>query len=267
MEFDRVPENEGKSKVLFGVLLAIGVVYILVSLYFIFDTRNQLAALNKDQQNSVEKLNEKVAATNRDLKASTETLAQQIGLKEQDLQTRMSARASELERMQKAAERRMAEETKAQMTQVSGEVAGVRTDLGTTKNDLAAAKTDLDATKSKLERMVGDLNVQGGLIAKTRDDLDELKHRGDRNIFEFTLQKGAHPTPVSTISLQLRKTDAKRNKFTLNVMADDKTIEKKDRNIAEPLQFYTGRDHQLYEVVVFTVNKNQITGYMATPKH
>jgi len=71
---------------------------------------------------------------------------------------------------------------------------------------------------------------------------------------------------VSTISLALKKTDAKRSKFTLNVVADDRTIEKKDRTVAEPMQFYTGRDHSLYEVVVFTVDKNKITGYLSTPK-
>ena len=72
---------------------------------------------------------------------------------------------------------------------------------------------------------------------------------------------------MSTVSLQLKKVDPKKSKFTLNVMADDRTIEKKDRTVAEPLQFYTGRDHMLYEVVVFTANKNSITGYLSTPKN
>jgi len=73
--------------------------------------------------------------------------------------------------------------------------------------------------------------------------------------------------PVGTVSLQLRKVDAKKGKFTLNVVADDRTIEKKDKNVAEPLQFYTGRDHMLYEVVVFSADKNSISGYLSTPKN
>jgi hypothetical protein len=81
------------------------------------------------------------------------------------------------------------------------------------------------------------------------------------------LIKGAKPQPVSTISLQLKKTDQKKGKFTLNVNADDKTIEKKDRNVAEPIQFYTGRDHMLYELVIWTVDKNKATGYLSTPKN
>ena len=72
---------------------------------------------------------------------------------------------------------------------------------------------------------MGDLKVQSGLIAHTRDDLETLKHRGDRNIYEFALQKGARPTPVSTVSLQHKKVDGKKGKYTLNVRADDRTIE------------------------------------------
>jgi len=108
--------------------------------------------------------------------------------------------------------------------------------------------------------------VQSGLIARTAEELDILKRKGDRNYYEFTLNKGAAPTPVGTISLQVKKTDAKKSKFNLIVLADDKTIEKKDKTVNEPLQFYTGRDRMLYEVVVNLVDKNKISGYMATPK-
>ena len=66
--------------------------------------------------------------------------------------------------------------------------------------------------------------------------------------------------------MQLKKTDPKKSKFTLNVVADDKTIEKKDRNALEPLQFYTGKDHMLYELVVNNIEKNRVSGYIATPK-
>jgi hypothetical protein len=104
------------------------------------------------------------------------------------------------------------------------------------------------------------------LIAHTRDDLEVLKHRGDRNYFEFTLEKGKSPTPISTVSLQLKKVDVKRGKFTLNVSADDRTLEKKDKLINEPLQFYSGKDRQLYELVVFEVAKNKVSGYLSTPK-
>jgi hypothetical protein len=72
--------------------------------------------------------------------------------------------------------------------------------------------------------------------------------------------------PVSTVSLLLKKTDKKKGKFTLSVVSDDKSIEKKDRNMNEPLQFYTGRDKLLYELVVFNIDKDKVSGYISTPK-
>jgi chromosome segregation ATPase len=179
----------------------------------------------------------------------------------------LAARAAELQRQTRAAEARLAERQKEQISQVNGKVAGVETEVGGVKTDVASTKTDLEATKARLERTIGDLGLQSGLVAKTRDDLELLKHRGDRNYYEFTLLKGAKPQPVSTVSLQLRKADAKRGKYTMNVTADDRTIEKKDRNVNEPIQFYTGRDHLLYELVVWTADKNKVTGYLSTPKN
>ncbi|MFB3813785.1 MAG: hypothetical protein ACE14L_06710 [Terriglobales bacterium] len=266
-EAGQAPVSTGSSNsVLRIVLLAIAVVYVIASLYFIFETRSRLADLEKAQQASIKELSHRLAETNTNVKTSTEALAARLGMTEQDLQARMASRAAELERQQRASEQRLVKQQKEQIGQVSGEVASVKTELGGTKTDLAATKTDLEATKQKLERAIGDLGVQSGLIARTREDLDELRRRGDRNIYEFTLQKGARPTPVSTVSLQLKKADAKKSKFTLNVIADDRTIEKKDRTVAEPLQFYTGRDRQLFELVVFSVEKNKVSGYLSTPK-
>jgi chromosome segregation ATPase len=198
--------------------------------------------------------------------ASEETLAHQLGITKKEL----TQRAAQLQAEQKIAESRLEQAQKAsqeQIGQVSGEVAGVKTDVGGVKTDVASTKADLDATKAKLQSAVGDLGVQSGLIASTRDDLETLKHKGDRNYYEFTLMKGAKPQPVATVSLQLRKTDPKRGKYTLNVTSDDKTIEKRDRNMAEPIQFYSGRNHLLFELVIWTVDKNKVTGYLSTPKN
>jgi hypothetical protein len=181
-------------------------------------------------------------------------------------QNDLATRSAQLASQQRASEARLEKQQKEQLSQVSGEVAGVKTDVGGVKTDVASTKQDLEATKAKLDRAMGDMNVMSGFIARNRDDLEVLKHKGDRNYFEFTLQKGQAPTSVSTVSLQLKKVDVKRGKFTLNVSADDRTLEKKDRLINEPLQFYSGKDRQLYELVVFEVSKNQVSGYLSTPK-
>jgi hypothetical protein len=191
-----------------------------------------------------------------------DALREKVGLTKQEL----AQRVAELRAQQKATETRLENEQKAQLGQVSGEIAGVKTDVGGVITDVASTKADLEATKAKLQSTIGDLGVQSGLIAHTAGDLDILKHKGDRNYYEFTLLKGAKPQPVSTVSLQLKKADAKKGKFTMNVTSDDKTIEKKDRNVSEPIQFYSGRDHLLFELVVWTVDKNKATGYLSTPK-
>ena len=83
-------------------------------------------------------------------------------------------------------------------------------------------------------------------------ELELLKHKGDRNYYEFTLTKG-QKKPVGTVSLELKKADTKKSRFTLVVYADDRSYEKKDRNVNEPLQFYSGKDPALYEIVVNSI--------------
>ena len=92
-----------------------------------------------------------------------------------------------------------------------------------------------------------------------------LKHKGDRNYYEFTLTKG-DKKPVGTVSLELKKADTKKSRFTLVVFADDRSYEKKDRNVDEPLQFYSGKEPALYEIVVNAILENQVSGYLSTPK-
>jgi len=243
------------------ILLALAVIYVAGSLYFIFDLRGRLDKMGKDQAASSTQIAD-LGKRMQSAEADDETLATQLGMTKKE----MVARSSDLMRQQKAAEARLAEQQKQQISAVSGEVAGVKTDVGGVKTDVASTKADLEATKAKLQSTIGDLGVQSGLIANTRGDLEVLKHKGDRNYYEFTLVKGAKPQPISTVGLQLKKTDAKKGKFTLAVTSDDKTIEKKDRNVSEPIQFYSGRDRMLYELVVWTVDKNKATGYLSTPK-
>lgn len=253
--------TERQSNIGKWIVLLIAILYIAGSLYAIFDYRSRLESLEKSQAASnaqVTELTKRMA----DAEAGSEALANQVGMTKKDL----AQRTAQLQAQQRAAEDRLAQAQKEQISKVSGEVAGVATEVGGVKTDLGTTKTDLEATKAKLESMKGDMGVMSGLIATTRGDLETLKHRGDRNYYEFSLDRGGNPKPVSTVSLQLKKTDPKRGKFTLNVVADDRTIEKKDRNVNEPIQFYTGREHMLYELVVWTVDKNKITGYLTTPK-
>jgi hypothetical protein len=141
-------------------------------------------------------------------------------------------------------------------------------DVTKLNGDVSGVKDDLDATKGKLDRATGDMGVMSGLIARNHDDLEELKRKGDRNYYEFTVQKSKTPQRVGPVQMSLNKTDQKKSKYTMTVLADDKSIEKKDKTAGEPVQFYVkGAQHYApYEIVVFDVAKNQITGYLSTPK-
>ena len=141
-------------------------------------------------------------------------------------------------------------------------------DVNKLSTDVGGVKNDLEDTKSKLERATGDMGVMSGLIARNHDDLEELKRKGDRNYYEFTIPKGKTPQRVGPVQISLSKTDQKKSKYTLTVLADDKSIEKKDKTAGEPVQFYvkgTAR-YSPYEIVVFDVGKSQVSGYLSTPK-
>ena len=264
-EQPNVYHPEPQSNVGKWILIALAVAYVGVSAFFIYDQRSKLGKVTQDQTASQKQIAD-LTKRMQSAEADSETLAQQVGMTKKEL----ASRARELQRQQQAASARLAAqaaEEKKDVNAVAGEVGSVKTDVGGVKTDVAATKASLESTIAQLQHTIGDLGVQSGLIANTRGDLEALKHKGDRQYYEFTLLKGAKPQAFSTVALQLKKTDPKRGKYTLNVTADDKTIEKKDRNQSEPVQFYTGRDHMLYELVAWSVDKNKITGYLSTPKN
>src|SRR6516164_6034227 len=259
------PAQPEHSPILRYLLLAVALIYVLASLYFMYTLKNRLDAVDAKQQ-SLETAQTDLAARLHSTKSEfKEALTSEVGMTKQELQKR----AAELEKEQKASAAKLtAAQTQQgqQIAAVGTEVTGVKSDVTSAKTDITKTQSDLQATNQKLEKTIGDLGVQSGLIAHTSSELEVLKHKGDRNYYEFTLKKG-QKQPVSTVSLELKKVDAKKSRFTLNVLADDKTIEKKDRTVGEPLQFYTGRDHLPYEVVAFSADKNSITGYLSTPKN
>jgi hypothetical protein len=145
------------------------------------------------------------------------------------------------------------------ITEVSGDVTNV-------KGDVAATRTEQEKTIANLKATQGDLGVQSGLIATNGKELAALKALGERNFVEFKLAKTKAPQKVGDVSVLLKKTDPKKNRYTIDVIADDKTVEKKDKTINEPVQFLLSRASQPYELVVNEVRKDMIVGYVAAPK-
>lgn len=259
-------QPEGGSPVVRNILLILAGIYIIATVVFAIIAFNRIEDLEHKQTAKEEELTKKVEESNSQNRAAVDALIQRMGMTRQDLTKRTVA----IQREEKAIESRVAageEQTKQQFGAVSGAVSGVKSDVGKVQDDVTATRSDLEATKSKLEQAIGDLNKESELIATTHNELEVLKRRGDRNYYEFTLFKGKDAAHVATVGLQLKSVDAKKGQFTLYVLADDKKIEKKDKSINEPLQFYTGKDHNLFEVVVNAVDKNKVSGYLATPKN
>ncbi|HZL50772.1 MAG TPA: hypothetical protein VFC37_07460 [Terracidiphilus sp.] len=199
--------------------------------------------------------------TNARLNVATDELKTSLGLTQKQLDTRSAA----LQIREVRGEQTTARLATAQK-QTAGQVAAVQTDVGGVKTDVAKTQSDLVETNNQMTSMKGDLNGHSTLIARNADELEILKHKGDRNYYEFTLVKG-QKKQVGTVSLVLKRADSKRSKFTLAVFSDDKQYEKKDKSLNEPLQFFSGKDPMLYEIVVNNVSaKNTVTGYLSTPK-
>ena len=225
--------------------------------------RQETALTNANQQSA--KLAADLRETDARLRVATDELSRSLGM----TQKQLDQRAQEIIRREDANNKRLQaaqQQTAQQVSAVSNEVTGVKTDVGGVKTDVAQTKTELAKTISQLQSMRGDLSGQNTLIARNHDELVLLEHKGDRNYYEFSLDKKRRK-PVGTISLELRKADPKHSRFTLYIFADDRRYEKKNRNVNEPLQFYSGKQPALFEIVINHIkSKNEVSGYLSTPK-
>ena len=218
---------------------------------------------NKVLSAQLEQANSRLA----DLKGHLEVTEQKVGMTRSEL-AQARSRSESIRKEQQASDQKLSTELSQVKQESDQKILSVATEVGGAKKDIESTKTDLEATKGKLERATGDMGVMSGLIAHNRDDLEELRRRGDRNYYEFTVQKSKTPQRVGPVQMALNKADQKKSRYTVTVFADDRSIEKKDKTAGEPLQFYMRGATRMapYEIVVFDVGKNQIKGYLSTPK-
>jgi len=260
MAEERYVEERSMSGVFLGVLV-VALLAALGSLVWCYGLQNHLADTQKQLASAQQKnadLAEKLDATNARLRATSETLGQSVGIAQKQIETR----AQGILRAQQAATTKLEQEQAATKERLGA----VSTDVASVKTDVAANRSSLETATTRLNRVVGDAGVMSGLIATNHTQLEELRRMGQRNYYEFTLKKGDKPLMISTIKIQLKKVDQKHSRYTMNVSADDHEIEKKDKNLDEPVQFYTGKTPVLYELVVNDIEKNVVSGYLSTPK-
>jgi hypothetical protein len=136
-------------------------------------------------------------------------------------------------------------------------------DVNKLGGDVTGVKTDLDATKNSLEMARSEM---GTLIARNHDEIDQLRRMGQRDYYEFTVTRKGGAQKVGAVQVELKDTNTKKNQFTINVLADDKSFEKKNRSVNEPIFFYTGGTRQAVELVINKVSKTTASGYLSVPK-
>jgi chromosome segregation ATPase len=224
----------------------------------ISNLRETSSVTNQTERRHIDALKQELETTRRQAKSMASQAKAEALKHAEDLSKQIEAEqkhmASQLSEVKESAGN-----ANTRVGEVSGEVSNVKSQLGTTQ-------AELQKTVAELKKVTGDLGVQSGYIATNGKEISALKRLGERNIFEFNLAKTKAPQRVGDISVLLKKTDPKKNRYTIDVIADDKTTEKKDRTINEPVQFYVSKARQPYEIVVNQVKKDQIVGYLATPK-
>jgi chromosome segregation ATPase len=260
------PRSDSNLKI---ALVAAGSLVVIVAIVSLFV---QLAHMRRDMIDTHDSVVAEVAGLRDAFSSSAALQAKQLELLEGQLRNargQVKLRADQLKTEQAQTQQEIrgakqaSEEANANLTNKIGSVSA---DVGGVKSQLNATQAELQSTVSQLQTVQGELGVQSGRIATNANELAALKHLGERNYFEFSLGKASDWHRVADISLLLKKTDPKKNRYTLDVRADDKRTEKKDRNVNEPIQFYTTKAKQPYELVVNTVRKDFVDGYLATPK-
>ncbi len=236
------------------------------------DNRTEMAKLTADLNGAIEKMridsSEAIARAHH----SVEELQARLEAERRAARTAVGEARIEAEQLVQALQSQLASEQQAiaavkQATETATtQLQGVSTDVNNVKGDLQNTKSQLEQTIANLKRVRGDLDNDTSLIATNSKELEALKQLGERDYAQFTITKAKKPTRVADVLIELKKADPKHNRFTIVNTADDKTVEKKDRTINEPIQFYTSKSRQPDEIVVNQVKKNTIIGYLAMPK-
>jgi hypothetical protein len=262
-----------------GIVLAVVMAIAVAEGFFAWSLNSRVRGLESamqtqfgQQAETLQVLQEQASITDEDfarLQQELTTAQNHLGNTQSELRKARVA-ADQFAKQQKEAADQFANklgQIEQEQASTKGAVGGLSTDMSGVKQEVTATKQDLAATRSELQRAIGDLGVQSGLIATNRTELAELRERGERDYFEFDLRKVKQPQRFGgNVGLQLKKVDVKRQKYTVDLITDDKRIEKKDKNVNEPVQFYQQGYRQPTEVVVNQILKDRIVGYIAVPK-
>jgi chromosome segregation ATPase len=275
-----------KVPILFGAVLAL----VGASAYLFYEVkqvREELASTRESLLVEIAKVHETSAVSTQTSTRKVDSLKTQVddarrvaaqlaGQAKLDATKHADELATKLEKMQQEQTAQVTEKVSAvsaQVSQVKDDANANKSRIGEVSTEVAGVKTDAAATRSELEKTIaelkttrGDLGVESGKIATNAKELQALRTLGERNYVEFKLAKEKTPRKVGDVQIRLKATDAKKNRYTIELTADDKVVEKKDKTVNEPVQFILSKATQPYELVVNSIGKDIISGYLAAPK-
>lgn len=235
--------------------------------------QNEISSLKESSTVSTQTARRSLTSLKDELETARRQAAMAAGQARVEAQKHAEELAKRLEVEQKRAEKATQEMKSELSEQVSNvekaaatKITEVSSEVGAVKSEVASTKSELEKTANELRRVRGDLDGTASLVATNGKELSALRQLGERNYLEFNITKAKEPRRIGDVAVLLKKTDTKRNRFTIEVVADDKRVEKKDRNLNEPVQFYVSKARQPYEIVVNEVKKDQIIGYLSMPK-
>lgn len=245
------------------ILLAIGIGYLVYDVHEVKKgAAAAIASSNENMRTRFDEFSNQQTATNQTIDA----LREQLGVNRAALDRKTNELAARVREEQRQSDEALGEKIGQVAQAADAKIGEVASGLTGAKTDIASTQQKLETTISQLTRTTGDLGVTSGLVARTRDDLEALRRLGDRDITEFNLTKSKQFQRVGSIQLRLINVNVKRNRYTMMVAADDQIIEKKDKTAREPVQFYVQGARFPYEIVVLSVTKDKVTGYLSAPK-
>jgi len=256
------PVNEGTPRWL-GIAVVVLAGVSLLALGIGWSASNSARTAEQSLANEVKPLRQNVEVLTQRLTKAEETNAQLQG--EFNVVTdRLQLTQGELQTARRQS-KQYSKKLSTMEASVKGELATKASadDVKALSGDVSGVRSDLEATKQNLQMSRGEL---GTLIARNHEEIEQLRRMGQRDYFEFTLEKKGTRQRVGSLMVELRGTNAKRNHFTIALYVDDMRLEKKNRSVNEPIYFYTRGARAALELVVNHVGKDRVVGYLSIPK-
>jgi len=220
-----------------------------------------------------------------EIASKLDAVTQRLGVTAGDLQKARQQFAQRIKQHQESVDNKLATElaTKASSTDVDAfrqeavsklaVVQEVQKDadakLGNVSNDVTVVKGDLASARRDFARDLSDVKTTlNDGIARNAAELALLRKKGERDYLDLDIRRDPKTAfqRIGDIQISVTKTDPKRQKYSVVILADDNHLEKRDRTVNEPVQFMVGHDQLRYEMVINAVNKDRIQGYLSTPK-